>query len=61
MLFTAMRSMWCGGKQVALLSPYIQRSVLRAGHGVSKAAPVVLPKQVHSSVQCLTSLMHLLT
>lgn len=47
------------GKQVALLSPYIQRSVLRAGHGVSRTAPVVLPKQVHSSAQCLTSLVYL--
>ena len=32
--------------QVALLSPFIQREVLRAGRGVSQSEPVVLPKQV---------------
>mmetsp|Transcript_17412 Transcript_17412/g.52206 ORF Transcript_17412/g.52206 Transcript_17412/m.52206 type:complete len:786 (+) Transcript_17412:529-2886(+) len=37
-------------REVALLSPYIQRSVLRAGHGVSRSTPVVLPKQVTPEV-----------
>ncbi len=32
--------------QVALLSPFIQREVLRCGHGLAQADPVVLPKQV---------------
>lgn len=32
--------------QVALLSPFVQREVLRGGHGVSEDDPVVLPKQV---------------
>lgn len=33
-------------KQVALLSPYIQREVLRCGHGFNEENPVILPKQV---------------
>lgn len=32
--------------QVALLSPFVQREVLRSGHGVSESDPVVLPRQV---------------
>ncbi len=32
--------------QVALLSPFVQREVLRSGHGVSESDPVILPKQV---------------
>jgi hypothetical protein len=37
--------------QVALLSPFVQREVLRSGHGVSEDDPVVLPKQVCAAVQ----------
>ena len=32
--------------QVALLSPFLQREVLRSGRGLSQADPVILPKQV---------------
>ena len=43
--------------QVALLSPFVQREVLRSGHGVSGDDPVVLPKQVCAAVQlCCTFL-----
>lgn len=42
--------------QVALLSPFVQREVLRSGHGVSEDDPVVLPKQVcaalHTHCKC---------
>ena len=37
--------------QVALLSPFVQREVLRSGHGVSEDDPVVLPKQVCAALQ----------
>ena len=37
-------------REVALLSPLIQREVLRFGHGESQDDPVVLPKQVSPSV-----------
>jgi hypothetical protein len=41
--------------QVALLSPFVQREVLRSGHGVSEDDPVVLPKQVCAAAQlCCT-------
>ena len=36
--------------QVALLSPFIHREVLRCGHGLAQADPVVLPKQVYRPV-----------
>ena len=37
--------------QVALLSPFVQREVLRSGHGVSEDDQVVLPKQVYAALQ----------
>lgn len=37
-------------REVALLSPYVQREVLRSGHGVSEEHPVILPKQVTQEV-----------
>ncbi|KAL0053416.1 hypothetical protein WJX82_005424 [Trebouxia sp. C0006] len=37
-------------REVALLSPFIQREVLRCGHGLAQADPVVLPKQVNPDV-----------
>ena len=33
-------------RDVALLSPLVQREVLRHGRGVTRNLPVVLPKQV---------------
>ena len=35
--------------QVALLSPFVQREVLRFGHGVSETKPIVLPKQARGA------------
>ncbi|KAA6421612.1 MAG: SKP1 21-like [Trebouxia sp. A1-2] len=40
-------------REVALLSPFIQREVLRCGHGLAQADPVVLPKQVNPDVLSL--------
>lgn len=36
---------------MALLSPFIQREVLRCGHGLAQADPVVLPKQVFRALR----------
>lgn len=46
--------------QVALLSPYVQREVLRSGHGVSEEDPVILPKQVpiHWLAACMQPASH---
>ena len=41
--------------QVALLSPFIQREVLRCGHGFAADNPVVLPKQVTALLNTLGS------
>ncbi|KAK3278852.1 hypothetical protein CYMTET_13235, partial [Cymbomonas tetramitiformis] len=37
-------------REVALLSPLVQREVLRYGNGTSRESPVVLPKQVGPDV-----------
>lgn len=37
-------------REVALLSPLVQREVMRFGHGASRESPVVLPKQVSPGV-----------
>lgn len=47
--------------QVALLSPYIQREVLRCGHGFAEDNPVVLPKQVTPVEAVPTSTLHTCT
>jgi hypothetical protein len=36
--------------QVALLSPFVQREVLRHGRGLSRSKPIPLPKQVGADV-----------
>lgn len=51
----------CASMQVALLSPFIQREVLRSGKGLSQADPVVLPKQVCVAQALVTALERSLT